>query len=84
MTMATDKKRLQQWIVEALTELGGSASIVDVCKHIWNSHESDLRDAGDIFFTWQYEMRWAGQYLQKAGKLVKGQPDRGIWTLRKA
>ncbi|SDW39046.1 hypothetical protein SAMN05444006_10397 [Allgaiera indica] len=26
--------------------------------------------SGDLFYTWQYDMRWAAQNLRGAGKLV--------------
>jgi hypothetical protein len=42
MTLKQDGS-LSKWIVEALKAHGGSASIVEICKHIWRHHESDLR-----------------------------------------
>ena len=38
---------------------------------IWKHHENDLQTAGSLFYTWQYDMRWAAQKLQKEGKLSK-------------
>ncbi len=64
--------RLDQWIVEALEAHGGSASIVEICRHIWQVHESDLRRSGDGFFTWQYDMRWAGNKLRAEGRADLG------------
>jgi len=37
--------------------LKGETSIVRIAKHIWDCHEADLRASGDLFFTWQYDMR---------------------------
>lgn len=56
---------LDQWLVEALKAPGGSGSIVGVCKHIWEQHESELRDAGDLFYKWQYDVRWAANRLRR-------------------
>lgn len=39
--MAT-REDLQEWVIEALRALGGKARIVQICKHIWDHHESDL------------------------------------------
>lgn len=61
---------LQPWIMDALSELG-EASVTDVAKHIWDHREADLRASGDLFYTWQYAMRWEAQKLQDAGKLTK-------------
>lgn len=61
---------LKQWVLEALQALGPS-TVPQIAKHIWENHESDLRRSGDLFYTWQYAMRWAGQLLQQEGKLTK-------------
>ena len=44
-------------IIEAMSESGGSGSPVDVCTRIWEIHEIDLRTSGELFYTWQYEVR---------------------------
>ena len=83
MTLKSDG-RLARWIVEALEAHDGSASIVEICKHIWRTHESDLRKSGDGFYTWQYDMRWAGDRLRAEGVLQpKRRGDRGPWRLLK-
>jgi hypothetical protein len=48
--MAT-KYDLRDWLVDALEENGGQASIVEVCKYIWENHQDELRASGDLFFT---------------------------------
>ena len=68
--MAT-KADLQEWVVEALQALSREAHLAKIAEHIWINHEADLRESGDLFFTWQYDMRWQAQNLQIAGKLVK-------------
>ena len=65
--MAT-KHDLPNWILEALRDLGGRATIVEVAKHIWTHREGELKDSGDLFYTWQYDMRWGAQMLRKKGK----------------
>lgn len=72
--MAT-KADLQAWIREALEEPGGSTSLVDVARHIRVNQEGDLKASGDLFFTWQYDMRWAATVLRKEGMMGEG------WTL---
>jgi hypothetical protein len=63
------KQDLMDWVLEALHELGGSGSVVDVAKVVWRRHEPDLRNSGDLFFTWQYDIRWAAQKLRDSGRL---------------
>jgi hypothetical protein len=77
--MAT-KETLQSWVAEALSSLGPS-TVTEITKHIWEHHEAELRSSGDLFFTWQYDMRWAGQTLQQKGKLSKSGPGR-TWVLQ--
>lgn len=68
--MAT-KADLQEWVIEALKSFGGEEHLTSIARHIWENHETDLRNSGNLFYTWQYDMRWAAQHLQKAGKLKK-------------
>ncbi|MBN9464402.1 hypothetical protein [Brevundimonas sp.] len=79
--MSSDRDLLKIWVVDALKAEGGSARLPLIAKHIWENHEADLRDRGDMFYTWQYQMRWAGQVLQQAGTLLKDSPTRGSWSL---
>ena len=70
---------LKDWIIQALSDLGPS-QVPRIAEHIWKNHETELRASGDLFYTWQYAMRWAGQVLQQEGKLTKGGKDRS-WSL---
>lgn len=80
--MAT-KMDLARWLLEALHATGGSAHHVRVAEVIWTEHEDELRDSGDLFYTWQYDLRWAAQALRDAGSLqaVEGRGD-GVWRIR--
>ena len=79
----SDKSVLGPWIVEALREHGGSADLLDVCKTVWQRHENDLRAAGDLFYTWQYDIRWAGTKLRQQGILAPARREkaREPWRL---
>ncbi len=79
--MAT-KEDLSGWLIEALRANNGSASIVEVCKYVWNNYENELRRSGDLFFTWQYDIRWVATRLQNKGILraAESSPS-GIWEL---
>ncbi len=79
------KDDLKVWVLDAIDAHHGEATLVDVAKHIWDNHENDLRGAGEGFYTWQYDMRWAAQYLRNQGVLVGAdQAPRGIWRRRRA
>lgn len=77
-----ERSDLKLWVVEALRQLGGAGSIVQVCQRVWLVHEADLRGSGDLFFTWQYDIRWAAQYLRNVGLLESVDNRRTKdWTL---
>jgi len=63
--------------------LNGSGSIVEIAKIIWDKHEKDLFKSGDLFYTCQYDYRWAGKRL-KNEKIIKEADlsPKGIWELK--
>jgi hypothetical protein len=82
MTFAVDRHILKAWVLEALRQLGGAGSIVQVCQRVWQMHEAELRASGDLFYTWQYDIRWAAQYLRNGGHLNPVHGDRrSQWEL---
>ncbi len=77
------RERLQLWVREALGELGGEGFVNDVARQIWVKHENDLKQLGEHFYSWQYDMRWAAQRLRETGTLgLRKDGSRSIWTLR--
>lgn len=77
-----ERNDLKIWVVEALRQLGGAGSIVQVCQRVWQMHEIELRASGHLFFTWQYDIRWAAQYLRNVGLLDAVDNSRTKdWTL---
>lgn len=80
--MIVAKQVLREWILEALQARGGSATLVEVCRHVWQYHEDDLWDSGDLFYTWQYDVRWAATELRRRGLLrAEDKSPRGVWEL---
>ena len=77
-----NREVLQKWVIDALRANGGTASIVQAAKYLWANHEQELRASGDMFYTWQYDMRWACTKLRER-KVVQPAEDsaRGEWKL---
>ena len=76
------RHHLVDWVEEALRKLGGSARIVDIAREIASAHGKDLEDAGDLNFTWQYDMRWAALKLSKVGRVaLSNKAGQGRWAL---
>jgi hypothetical protein len=78
------KKDLLPLISEALDANGGSARIPIVCKYIWENYENELRQSGELFYTWQSDVRWAAHSLRTKRVLKSArQSGAGIWELNK-
>jgi hypothetical protein len=77
------KADLPALVSEALEALRGRGSLVAVSRQIWEAHEQDLRASGNLFYTWQYDIRWAANRLRRSGimKGAKSSPT-GIWELK--
>jgi hypothetical protein len=79
--MAT-RDTLKTWVVEALRARGGASNVVGVAKHIWDHHERELRESGELFYTWQYDMRWAAKKLRDEGRMRSVESSRTLsWEL---
>lgn len=64
-----DKQELKSWVLEAVDALG-PCTVLAASKWVWENHEAELTGAGDLFFTWQYDIRWAAQMLRTEGTLA--------------
>ena len=57
-------------VCDALESRGGEGTIVEVATFIWENYKDELEASGEIFYTWQYDMRWARHRLSEKGKLI--------------
>jgi hypothetical protein len=78
----TTRDDLEAWLIQALTASGGAGTIVQACKYIWEEHEDELRSSGDLFYTWQYDVRWMANRLRrkKIMRAVQESPAH-VWEL---
>ena len=73
---------MKEWVKQSLVQLGGRATIIDICKNVWENHKIEIQDTADLFYQWQYEIRWAGDLLRREGTLVPARTSpRGVWEL---
>ena len=76
------EENLIEWVYRAIKAHGGKATILQIAKYIWKNHEEDLRSSDELFYKWQYRMRWAGQKLQMQKRIRKTKKDGlGIWVI---
>ena len=53
-----------------------------ICKYVWEHYSTNLENSGDLFYTWQYDIRWAATELRKTGRMKPAeQSPRGIWEI---
>lgn len=82
------REEMKDWIIEALTDLGGSAAFIDVYKYIWKNYEAVIMSGGDEWILrWQYELSHAASGLRKGpsrrlrDRKHDGCPP-GVWALK--
>ena len=63
------KEMLPDLLYSVLKKMGGSASLLAVCKKFYSIYEVELKSSGDLFYTWQYDIRWAATTLRKSGRM---------------
>lgn len=71
------RQYLKEIVVEAIKANGGQSTYVQIAQYIWQHYEPKLRASGDLFFTWQYDIRWAVPTLRKSGILEKHDKNSG-------
>jgi hypothetical protein len=76
------REDLIAWVFDAVKGHDGEATLVQVAQHIWEHHHEELAQSGNLFYTWQYEMRWAAQRLRNDGRLrASAECPRGTWMM---
>ena len=76
------KEDLPDKLIEVLKALGGRGTILEICKKFWEINGKYLDERNDLFYTWQYDIRWAATELRKQ-KIMKSKDvsPKGIWEL---
>lgn len=62
-----EREALPIILYEIIKELGGRALMIDVFKSFWDKYHSELLSSGDLFYTWNYDIRWAATNLRRNG-----------------
>ena len=85
------RKDLPNMLYSLIKELGGKAKMIDIFKSFWVTYEQELKNSGDLFYTWNYDIRWAATNLRKNKRMkqAKGQENtfgeditsKGVWEI---
>lgn len=88
-----NRNDLQNILYELIDELGGRAYMMDIFRLFWKKHGKELKESDDIFYTWNYDIRWAATQLRKQGRMkpasskenTRGDSSspKGIWEIIK-
>lgn len=77
-----NREALEVFIIESLKEFGQPTHYTDICKWVWKNYEKTLKNSGDMFYVWQYEIRWAATDLRGKGILKPViESKKGLWEL---
>lgn len=65
--------------------------MMDVFRLFWSKYKDNLDESEDMFYTWNYDIRWAATQFRKQGKMkpastqenTYGNPvsPKGVWEL---
>ena len=66
-----NRETLKDYTIDAIRDLGGEATHIDIARHVWRCHKNELRSSGDFFYRWQYDLRWAVTNLMRDGLIEK-------------
>lgn len=85
------RKDLPNILYQILDELGGRAKMMDVFKSFWTKYKNVLKETDDIFYTWNYDIRWAATQLRKENRMKPAktkenshgalESSKGIWEI---
>lgn len=79
-----DRNDLDRWATDALRELGGTASMIEVAKRTWKKHKKELHESGKHFRSWQYDFTWIGKRLRDQGIIdAEESGSESVWVLNK-
>ena len=77
------RKHYETWVLEALHENDGEATILEVAKLIWKNHKEEI-EGTEQFYSWQYDFRWGATALRKKGIMLEAEKSpKGVRQLAK-
>ncbi len=60
---------LPDLLYSTIKDLGGKASMMDIFRKFWEDYASKIPHNEDMFYTWNYDIRWAATKLRKEGRM---------------
>lgn len=63
------RQDLPNLLYTTIKSLGGSAKMQVIFKKFWNIYSKELEKSGELFYTWNYDIRWAATKLRNEKKM---------------
>ncbi len=60
----------QAWILDAVVASGGTATPLQVSRHVWLGRRAELEESGDVLYVWQLELRETAAAMITSGLLT--------------
>ncbi len=78
-----NKADLPLYVLRCLQHLDGRGTVLEVSKKFYELFSGELTEAEDLFYTWQYDIRWAATELRKNDLLLKSSNvgEKNLWIL---
>ncbi|MEG1070867.1 MAG: hypothetical protein RSE01_03480 [Akkermansia sp.] len=64
-----NRSDLPNILYDIIKSLNGKATMMDVFKCFWNKYGNQLTINDDLFYTWNYDIRWAATKLRKEDRM---------------
>ncbi|MDD4815529.1 MAG: hypothetical protein PHQ62_00095 [Clostridia bacterium] len=85
------RKDLPDILYNIIHQLGGKPNMMEIFKKFWKEYGSNFTTDDDIFYTWNYDIRWAATQLRKQRKMKPASTrentygedvsSKGIWEI---
>lgn len=73
---------LPDLLYRSLDELGGEATAIEAAAYFWSRHDRELRQSGNLFYTWRYDLKTAAEKLRRERRMVEASyTPEGVWAL---
>ncbi|MCL2799149.1 MAG: hypothetical protein FWD54_02575 [Endomicrobia bacterium] len=63
------RQDLPNLLYKTIKSLGSKAVMIDIFKKFWKLYSEELKKSGDLFYTWNYDIRWAATELRKQKRM---------------
>lgn len=76
------REDLPDLLYETLQTLGGRAEMMTIFRKFWEMYGEQFTESDDLFYTWNYDIRWAATELRNTGRMKQAfLSPKGVWEI---